>query len=182
MHTHSVQYFSKEDEKMIDTKNTSLANNLGLYNANTHYIKREVSAQNSIAAKHNEEQMQDSANNAAKRQTYGLAILELMSDQEYQAWLRATAGMTETEKMLAVQKLYPLADIEKLKNSKDLHPEEKKIFADSMQNETKHISTEPFIINANRLNGMRVFNAHTDFIQRYKNAFENLHLNVDMNG
>ena len=84
--------------------------------------------------------------------------------------------------MLAVQKLYPLADLEKLKNSKNLHPQEKKIFDDSMQNKSDNISTEPFIINANRLNGMRVFNAHTDFIQRYKNAFENLHLNVDMNG
>ncbi len=51
-----------------------------------------------------------------------------------------------------------------------------------MQNKSGNISTEPFIINANRLNGMRVFNAHTDFIQRYKNAFENLHVNVDMNG
>ncbi len=174
-----MQYFSKEDEKMIDTK---LNNNLGLYNANTHYIKREVSTQNSIAAKHNEEQLLESNGFETKRQTYGLAILELMSDQEYQAWLRATAGMTETEKMLAVQKLYPLADIEKLKNSKNLHPQEKKIFDDSMQNKSGNISTEPFIINANRLNGMRVFNAHTDFIQRYKNAFENLHVNVDMNG
>ncbi|TLD83144.1 hypothetical protein [Helicobacter trogontum] len=167
---------------MIDTKNTSLNNNLGLYNASTHYIKREVSTQNNIAAKQNEEQLLDSNGSETKRQTYGLAILELMSDQEYQAWLRATAGMTETEKMLAVQKLYPLADLEKLKNSKNLHSQERTILDDSMQDRSSNISAEPFIINANRLNGMRVFNAHTDFIQRYKNAFENLHLNVDMNG
>lgn len=167
---------------MLDTKNTSLGNNLGLYNSNTYYIKRGVIAQNSIAAKHNEEKLQDSINHAEKRQTYGLAILELMSDQEYQAWLRATAGMTETEKILAVQKLYPLADIEKLKNSKNLPQEEKKIFSDSMQDKDRKATTEPFIINANKLNGIRVFNSNTDFIQRYKNAFENLHLNVDMNG
>lgn len=168
---------------MIDTKNTSLNNNLnlGLYNTNTHYIKREVSTQNSIAAKHNENRLLDSNSTETKRQTYGLSILELMSEQEYQAWLRATADMTETEKMLAVQKLYPLADIEKLRNSKNLHIQEKKADS-SMQNKSDKINTESFIIDANRLNGMRVFNAHTDFIQRYKNAYENLHLNVDMNG
>lgn len=166
---------------MLDTKNTTFSNNLGLYNSNTHYIKRGVIAQNSIAAKHNEEKLQDSINNA-ERQTYGLAILELMSEQEYQAWLRATIGMTETEKILAVQKLYPLADIEKLKSSKNLPQEEKNIFKDSMQDKDKQAKTEPFIINANKLNGIRVFNSNTDFIQRYKNAFENLHINVDMNG
>lgn len=105
-----------------------------------------------------------------------------MSEQEYQAWLRATIGMTETEKILAVQKLYPLADIEKLKSSKNLPQEEKNIFKDSMQDKDKQAKTEPFIINANKLNGIRVFNSNTDFIQRYKNAFENLHINVDMNG
>lgn len=166
---------------MISTKNTSLDNSLGLYNANTHYIKRGVVAQNSTAAKRNEEQLQDSANQT-ERQTYGLAILELMSDQEYHAWLRATAGMTETEKILAVQKLYPLADIERLKNSKNLPQKDKKIFRGSVNTGDKQASTEPFIINANKLNGIKVFNSSTDFIQRYKNAFENLHLNVDMNG
>ncbi len=167
---------------MIDTNNSSLGNNLGLYNKNTHYIKREVSVQNINAAKYNEEQINEFEGYETKRQTYGLAILELMSDQEYQAWLRATAGMTETEKMLAVQKLYPLADIEKLKNSKNIHHNEKKIINESLQNENINNPIKPFIINANRINGIKVFNENSDFIQRYKNAFENLNINVDMNG
>ena len=163
---------------MIDTNNSSL-NNLSLYNANTHYIKREVSTQNNIAAKQNEEQLQHSDNFETKRQTYGLAILELMSDQEYQAWLRATAGMTETEKILAVQKLYPLADIERLKSAKTkIHIEDNKTHTQS------HVDTQtkPYIINANKLHGIRMFNTNADFVQRYKNAFENLNVNVNMNG
>lgn len=162
---------------MIDVTNNS--NNMGLYNTNTHYIKREISTQNSIAAKHNEEQLHDFDDFQTKRQTYGLAILELMSDQEYQAWMRATAGMTEMEKILAVQKLYPLADIERLKNSK-------KNQSDDIQSQNagqqSQIQSEGFIINANKLNGIKLFNTKSDFIQRYKNAFENININVDING
>lgn len=44
----------------------------------------------------------------SKRQTYGLLVLELMSDPEYKAFQRATAGMSESEKMLAAQSLYSL--------------------------------------------------------------------------
>lgn len=46
--------------------------------------------------------------NEDKRQTYGLLVLELMSDTEYQAFQRATAGMSESEKMMAAQSLYSL--------------------------------------------------------------------------
>lgn len=42
------------------------------------------------------------------RQTYGLSILEEMSDDEYRAFLRATAGMGESEKIFAAQSLYRL--------------------------------------------------------------------------
>ncbi|RDU66399.1 hypothetical protein CQA53_04085 [Helicobacter didelphidarum] len=167
---------------MINTNNASL-NSLGLNNTNTHYIKREISVQNTIAAKQNEENIQEADSFEQKRQTYGLAILELMSDQEYQAWMRATAGMTETEKMLAVQKLYPLADIERLKKSKmEFHPQEAQSLNIDTQNSHANISLDPYIINANKLNGMKVFNANSDFVQRYRNAFENLDIGVSMNG
>lgn len=42
------------------------------------------------------------------RQTYGLSVLERMSDDEYRAFLRATAEMTESEKIFAAQSLYRL--------------------------------------------------------------------------
>ncbi|WP_104697773.1 MULTISPECIES: hypothetical protein [unclassified Helicobacter] len=48
--------------------------------------------------------------NENKRQTYGFLVLELMSDSEYQAFQRATAGMSESEKMMAAQSLYSLTN------------------------------------------------------------------------
>ncbi len=47
-------------------------------------------------------------NTGATRQTYGLLVLELMSDSEYQAFQRATAGMNESDKIIAAQSLYSL--------------------------------------------------------------------------
>lgn len=164
---------------MIDVQ-SSTNNNLGLYNKQTHYIKnikKEVVAQNNNAAKINEEIPTYSQ---SKRETYGLVILELMSEQEYQAWLRATAGMSETEKMLAVQKLYPLADIEKLKSKKLNLAEQNLVQKESVNRENK--TTQPFVINSNKLNGMKVFNANSDFVQRYKNALENISARVALNG
>ena len=161
----------------VDSSNINGFNpsNLGLNNTNTHYIKREITMQNNIAAisQQNQaaEQHIEPELGEQKRQTYGLAILELMSDQEYQAWLRATAGMTETEKMLAVQKLYPLADIERLKSSK----------AQNIEASKPQVDSDSFVINANRLNGMRVFNADSNFVQRYKNALDNINENLTSN-
>ncbi|RDU71286.1 hypothetical protein CQA66_06960 [Helicobacter aurati] len=154
-----------------------LGGNLGLYNTQTHYIKKGVAVQNNNAAKASEELQSDSH---SERQTYGLVILELMSEQEYQAWLRATAGMSESEKMLAVQKLYPLADIEKLRSKKLALGEDKLVQQESIKRENKE--TQPFVINANKLNGMKIFNANSDFVQRYKNALQNLTADVAVSG
>ena len=44
------------------------------------------------------------------RQTYGLMILEMMSDTEYATFQRATAGMSEGEKIMAAQSLYSLTE------------------------------------------------------------------------
>lgn len=45
------------------------------------------------------------------RQTYGLSVLEQMNDDEYRAFLRATAKMTESEKIFAAQSLYRLHQV-----------------------------------------------------------------------
>ena len=77
-----------------------------------------------------------------KRQTYGLLVLELMSEPEYQAFQRATAGMSEGEKIIAAQSLYSLTSFYSGKIAK--------------KNQNYQ--------NAIGLNDM-------DFIARYKNAF-----------
>ena len=53
------------------------------------------------------------------RQTYGLSVIEKMSNDEYQAFVRATAEMNESEKILAAQSLYRLNE---LKNQNTHNP------------------------------------------------------------
>ena len=86
-----------------------------------------------------------------KRQTYGLLVLELMSEPEYQAFQRATAGMSEGEKIIAAQSLYSLTSFYSGK------------IADKNQNYQ----------NAMGVNDM-------DFIARYKNAFS-AQARIDLN-
>lgn len=50
------------------------------------------------------------------RQTYGLSVIEKMSDDEYHAFLRATAEMTESEKIMAAQSLYRLEQLKEGRN------------------------------------------------------------------
>lgn len=52
------------------------------------------------------------------RQTYGLKVIEKMTDDEYHAFVRATAEMTESEKIIAAQSLYRLSEI---KEGKEFH-------------------------------------------------------------
>lgn len=140
-------------------------NTLGLNNSQTLYIKRQVSLQN-IAANKAEEKHQEELKNGAKRETYGLAILELMSEDEYKAWQKATQNMNESEKILAIQQLYPLADINKLKEkigSKD---------ENNPKNETKNVN----------INGIRAYSLNDNFVQRYKNAYASVQDRVDING
>lgn len=53
-------------------------------------------------------QAQKNPNETKSRQTYGMEILELMSDEEYSAFVRASEGMSEGEKLIAAQSLYSL--------------------------------------------------------------------------
>ncbi|MCE3038771.1 hypothetical protein [Helicobacter anatolicus] len=79
-----------------------------------------------------------------ERQTYGLLVLELMSDPEYKAFERATAGMSEGEKIVAAQSLYSLTSFYGGK----LHQKSQKDgYSDTLGIQNKN------------------------FIERYKNAF-----------
>ena len=159
---------------MIERQDSLLGNNLGLNNTKTHYIKKGVLAKNKEASKP-AEKVEGALESDKNRQTYGFAILELMSEKEYQAWLRATAGMSDTEKIAAAHRLYPLADMEKLRPGK---PVEKLPSESSNQDAQK----SPFVISGNRTNGLATRAVAADFVQRYKNAFDGSDEKIDITG
>ncbi|PAF42393.1 hypothetical protein [Helicobacter sp. 11S02629-2] len=187
---------------MSDINNISL----DLYNKNTLYIKRQnlksdtsqVKAQNKdlstkevsikstslspVQVKESVAEVSIKSQDGA-RETYGLNILELMSDKEYSAWIKATLNLNDGEKLLAAQKLYQLADMNKLREKSQLdRPKENHDKASlSLDSKTSSENEDPFIINANKLNGIKMFNAHSDFIQRYVNAYSNLEQNININ-
>ncbi|WP_253248069.1 hypothetical protein [Helicobacter sp. 13S00401-1] len=189
---------------MSDLNNISL----DLYNKNTLYIKRQnIKSSNSEARAKSEGASLESASFKTKvesapatkstsnlaevildeksipRQTYGLNILELMSDKEYSAWIKATLNLNDGEKLLAAQKLYQLADMDKLREKSKLNkPETSHLESKtSLDSKNPNETDTPFIINANKLNGIKMFNAHNDFVQRYVNAYSNLEQNININ-
>lgn len=89
------------------------------------------------------------------RITYGLKVLELMSDEEYQAFLWASEGMSEVEKMRMAQGLYRFAEFYRGKNQQDNAP-----------------------IDIQKLNAQKAFGIEEtmmqEFINRYKNAYDRL--------
>ena len=89
------------------------------------------------------------------RITYGLKVIELMSDQEYQAFLWATQDLSESEKILMAQSLYRFTAFYQGKDS-----------ADDTQ------------LDVQKLNAHKAFGVEhsmiEDFIQRYKNAYGKL--------
>ncbi|AFI06535.1 hypothetical protein [Helicobacter cetorum] len=95
--------------------------------------------------------------NPNKRETYGFLVLELMSDREYNAFLRATAGMDESQKRLAAQSLYSLTDFYNGKFSK----------------EVENAPKQP--VNGLHKKALQTFNATNNnaFLQRYQNAYNN---------
>lgn len=93
-----------------------------------------------------------------KRETYGLLVLELMDGEEYNAFQRATVGMSEGEKMLAAQSLYSLTNFYNGKYNPS-------------QNASK--STDLIEKNAQKAFGVEAQNFR-HFLDRYKNAYENL--------
>lgn len=54
--------------------------------------------------------LQDSLPEHFGRITYGLTLIEQMSDSEYRAFLRATEGLNDSEKIIMAQTLYRFTD------------------------------------------------------------------------
>lgn len=90
------------------------------------------------------------------RITYGLKVIELMSDKEYQAFLWATQDLSESEKILMAQSLYRFTAFYQGKK-------------DNTQNQEIDIDKQ----NAHRAFGVEQ-SMIENFIQRYKNAYEKL--------
>lgn len=87
------------------------------------------------------------------RVTYGLKVIELMSDQEYQAFLWASEGMSEAEKIMMAQSLYRFTSFYQGK------PQEMPSDVQT-RNAQKAFGVDPSIMD--------------DFVQRYKNAYEKI--------
>lgn len=94
------------------------------------------------------------------RITYGLKVIELMSDTEYQAFLWATQDLSESEKILMAQSLYRFTAFYQGKNAQ------------------KDDGIEQKSIDTRTLNAQRAFGIEhsmiEDFINRYKNAYNKL--------
>lgn len=104
-------------------------------------------------------QAQDSQNTDENlhpnRITYGLKILELMSDEEYRAFVFASQGLSESQKMLMAQGLYRFTDL--YQGRKDME------------------STQIDATTQHQLKAFGVQNSQIEsFIKRYKNAYEQI--------
>ena len=89
---------------------SELSNFLG-----TQQTRQQETEQSGIAAKIArtrelaESKLAESGDAESDRETYGLLSLETMSNEQYNAFLRATANMTEMERVQAAQSLHALA-------------------------------------------------------------------------
>lgn len=87
-----------------------------------------------------------------ERITYGLKILELMSDEEYRAFVFASQGLSESQKMLMAQGLYRFTDLyQGRKEIESVH------FDATMQQQLKAFGAQNSQIER--------------FLTRYKNAY-----------
>lgn len=93
------------------------------------------------------------------RITYGLKVLELMSDEEYRAFLWASKDLSESQKMLMAQSLYRFTDF--YKGKIDAKQEE--------QDSLKLNAQKAFGIESSMTN---------EFINRYKNAYAKAKLDI----
>ncbi|WP_104732043.1 hypothetical protein [Helicobacter salomonis] len=103
--------------------------------------------------------------NGLKRETYGFLVLELMSDNEYSAFLRATAGMNENEKRLAAQSLYSLTSFYGGQIQEDAKAIERKL--DGLQ----AIQESQF---------KKALGLDRNFVDRYKNAYDQAYQALDV--
>lgn len=110
------------------------------------------SATQEVADKQTQNLTKPDENPHPERITYGLKILELMSDEEYRAFVFASQGLSESQKMLMAQGLYRFTDF--YQGRKD---------------------TEGASIDATMQQQLKAFGAQNSqiesFITRYKNAY-----------
>ena len=93
------------------------------------------------------------------RITYGLKVIELMSEEEYQAFLWATQDLSESEKILMAQSLYRFTAFYQGKDLSQRTQNQEEIDADKL-NAHRAVGVESTMID--------------NFIQRYKNAYNKL--------
>lgn len=104
----------------------------GIYNEANRLLNENVQSTNKAQNKELQQQNQESF--SSERITYGMISLELMSDEQYQAFERVTAGMSPNEKISVAQMLTRAgnlsASVERIeqreKESQDSNPEKKK--------------------------------------------------------
>lgn len=143
------------DSQMTDSKTAAKENNTaGVDNIKDTPATQELSQAQKSEPTSNEVKMEDLQGHK-NRITYGLKVLELMSDEEYKAFLWASEGMSEMEKMLMAQSLYRFTEFYQGKDSKNMEQ--------SGSNTQK--------IQAQRAFGVEQKNID-DFINRYKNAYD----------
>ncbi|MGX2984567.1 hypothetical protein ACWIWK_03690 [Helicobacter sp. 23-1048] len=94
--------------------------------------------------------LQDSLPEHFGRITYGLALIEQMSDNEYRAFLRATEGLSDSEKITMAQSLYR--------------------FTDLYQGREESINQDPILQEKYKAFGVSDKEI-TSFLNRYKNAY-----------
>lgn len=115
--------------------------------------KIEKKSEKPLEVPQNKESHTDLGEDSKKRETYGLLVLELMSNDEYEAFQRATAGMSEGEKMLAAQSLYSLTSFYNGKHTPEIQ---------TQSNAYEKSAQKAFGIEPQNLNG---------FLEKYKNAY-----------
>ncbi|OBV28495.1 hypothetical protein BKN38_03380 [Helicobacter sp. CLO-3] len=92
-----------QDAKDSSAKNSSTNASQNLESKST---KKAAKIEQITSTKKSQESTESATLAPKTRQTFGLGILEQMSDEEYEIFERASAGMSEVEKMAAAQTLY----------------------------------------------------------------------------
>ncbi|WP_416872647.1 hypothetical protein [Helicobacter ganmani] len=134
----------------------------GIYNEANRLLNE--NAQSTNKAQNKELQQQNQESFSSERITYGMISLELMSDEQYQAFERVTAGMSPNEKISVAQMLTRAgnlsASVERIeqreKESQDSNPEKKEEelgFLGITQDGWQEVAKE-FQDNLNHLQGL----------------------------
>lgn len=149
--------------------------------------KKAAKIEQITSAKKSQESAESSVLAPKTRQTFGLGILEQMSDEEYEIFERASAGMSEVEKMAAAQTLYVFTESYQAKTASAQNKSQQNNAAqndsapndDTQNNRVRNNSAQndeisPSTNHTSRTNKPAInpknpyFIAQKDFIERYK--------------